>query len=642
MGSYIPATGEERQAMLQAIGLTSVDELFDVVPEAVRVKNLDLPEGLSEWEVSQTMASLAEKNRVFRSVFRGAGAYRHYIPSIVKTVTSKEEFLTAYTPYQAEISQGVLQSIFEYQTQMCELTGMEVSNASVYDGAVAAAEAIFMCQERKRTSVVVSGAADPQTLAVIKTYCESRDVPVTILPVDGCATDPAALQAVLAGDTAAVYVQSPNYFGVLEDMDAIVSAAHGAGAKVIMGVNPISLGLLKTPGEYGVDIAVGEGQPLGMPLSFGGPYLGFMTCKKAMMRKLPGRIVGQTTDAQGNRCFVLTLQAREQHIRREKASSNICSNEALCAMTASVYLAAMGPPGPAAGGGDLCRPRPLSGGGTGQAGLSLRSGEKPFFHEFCTDCPMDPALLCAKLEERGILGGLPVDGGILWCCTELKHQGGHGSTHRGHWGGAWKMKLLFERSRPGRGNDLLPPCDVPVTQFDPSLLRGAPLRLPEIAEVDLGRHYTELAKQTHGVNDGFYPLGSCTMKYNPRVNEEAAAQPGFTQLHPLQPVETVQGALEVLATAERLLCEITGMDGMSFQPAAGAHGEYTGLLLIRKYHQSRGDAARTKILVPDAAHGTTPPRPPWRDSRWSPFPPTRRAEWIWTPCARRWDRIPLA
>ena len=190
MGSYIPATGEERQAMLQAIGLTSVDELFDVVPEAVRVKNLDLPEGLSEWEVSQTMASLAEKNRVFRSVFRGAGAYRHYIPSIVKTVTSKEEFLTAYTPYQAEISQGVLQSIFEYQTQMCELTGMEVSNASVYDGAVAAAEAIFMCQERKRTSVVVSGAADPQTLAVIKTYCESRDVPVTILPVDGCATDP--------------------------------------------------------------------------------------------------------------------------------------------------------------------------------------------------------------------------------------------------------------------------------------------------------------------------------------------------------------------------------------------------------------------------------------------------------------------
>ena len=213
MGSYIPSTGEERQAMLQAIGLTSTDQLFDVVPEAVRVKNLDLPEGLSEWEVSERMAALAGKNRVFRSVFRGAGAYRHYIPAIVKTVTSKEEFLTAYTPYQAEISQGVLQSIFEYQTQLCELTGMDVSNASVYDGAVAAAEAVFMCQERKRTGVIVSGAADPQTLAVIQTYCESRNVPVTVLPVDGCATDPAALQAVLAGDTAASMSRAPTTLG---------------------------------------------------------------------------------------------------------------------------------------------------------------------------------------------------------------------------------------------------------------------------------------------------------------------------------------------------------------------------------------------------------------------------------------------
>ena len=422
MGSYIPYTGEERQAMLQAIGLTSTDQLFDIVPEAVRVKNLDLPDGLSELEVGQRMAALAGKNRVFSSVFRGAGAYRHYIPSIVKTVTTKEEFLTAYTPYQAEISQGVLQSIFEYQTQMCELTGMDVSNASVYDGATAAAEAVFMCQERKRHTVVVSGAVDPQNLAVIQTYCESRDVPVVVLPASGYATDPAALKAALTGETAAVYVQSPNYFGVLEDMDAIVAAAHGAGAKVIMGVNPISLGLLKTPGEYGVDIAVGEGQPLGMPLSFGGPYLGFMTCKKAMMRKLPGRIVGQTTDAEGRRCFVLTLQAREQHIRREKASSNICSNEALCAMTASVYLAAMGPRGLKQVASTCAAHAHYLAGELAKLGFALRSGDKPFFHEFLTDCPVDPAKLCAALEEQGILGGLPVDGGILWCCTELNRK----------------------------------------------------------------------------------------------------------------------------------------------------------------------------------------------------------------------------
>ena len=421
MASYIPSTGEERQAMLEAIGLTSIDQLYDVVPEHVRVKDLDLPEGISELEVGQVMADLAEKNRAFRSVFRGAGAYRHYIPAIVKTVTSKEEFLTAYTPYQAEISQGVLQNIFEYQTQMCELTGMDVSNASVYDGASAAAEAVFMCQERKRSAVIFSGAVNPQVLRVVKTYCESRQVPVTVIPPKGCETDLEALKAAIADDTAAVYVQSPNFYGVIEDMDAVVAAAHEKGAKVIMGCNPISLGLLKTPGEYGADIAVGEGQPLGMPLAFGGPYLGFMTCKQAMMRKLPGRIVGETTDHDGNRCYVLTLQAREQHIRREKASSNICSNEALCAMTASVYLAAMGPKGLYQAAESSAAHAHYLAEQIAPLGFTLKS-DKPFFHEFLTDCPVDPDELCKKLEAKGILGGLPVDGGILWCCTECNSK----------------------------------------------------------------------------------------------------------------------------------------------------------------------------------------------------------------------------
>lgn len=417
MGRYLPATGDERQAMLQAIGLEDTRQLFDVIPEAVRLKRLDLPEGLSELELGRKMAALAGKNRVFEKVFRGAGAYRHYIPSIVKTVTSKEEFLTAYTPYQAEISQGVLQSIFEYQTQICELTGMDVSNASVYDGATAAAEAVFMCQERKRSGVIVSGAADPQTLAVIQTYCESRSVPVTVLPADGCATDPAALQAVLGQSTAAVYVQSPNYYGVLEDVETLTAAAHEAGAKVILGVNPISLGLLKTPGEYGVDIAVGEGQPLGMPLSFGGPYLGFMACKQAMMRKLPGRIAGETRDAQGRRCFVLTLQAREQHIRREKASSNICSNQALCAFIAGVYMTAMGADGMKQA-AVLCLSKArYFAAELEKIGLPRAHGGE-FFHEFVTRCE-NPEKVLRALDENGILGGLPVQDGILWCVTEV-------------------------------------------------------------------------------------------------------------------------------------------------------------------------------------------------------------------------------
>ena len=423
MGSYIPSTAAERQQMLEAIGLSSAEELYRDVPASVRLKALDIPEGMSEMEAAAAVTALAEKNRRYRFIFRGAGAYDHYIPAIVKTVTSKEEFLTAYTPYQAEISQGVLQSIFEYQTQICELTGMDVSNASVYDGAVAAAEAVMMCQERKRAGVLVPDTADPQVLTVIRTYCESRGVPVTVLPSADDALDIAALKAALSDTVACVYVQSPNFYGVLEDVGAVVAAAHEAGAKVIMAANPISLGLLKTPGEYGADIAVGEGQPLGMPLGFGGPYLGFMACKSAMMRKLPGRIVGQTADSEGRRCFVLTLQAREQHIRREKASSNICSNEALCAMTASVYLAAMGPAGlRRAAENSAAHAHYLAGLLNGIPGFELKT-RKPFFHEFVTACPVPAAALQERLDEEGILGGLPVEGGILWCCTEKNTRG---------------------------------------------------------------------------------------------------------------------------------------------------------------------------------------------------------------------------
>ena len=433
MGSYIPSTYEERLAMLAEIGMKSEDDLFAALPESIKIKELNIPSGISEVEVSKKLRTLADKNVVYKSIFRGAGSYSHYIPSIVKTVTSKEEFLTAYTPYQAEISQGVLQSIFEYQTQICELTGMDVSNASVYDGAVAAAEAVFMCQDRKKKGVVVAGTADPQTIEVIKTYCESRDVEVKVVggrSEDSCgncgdifSVDAEALANVLADDTACVYIQSPNYYGVIEDMDALASAAHEKGAKVIMGANPISLGLLKTPGEYGADIAVGEGQPLGLPIGFGGPYLGYMACTKDMMRKLPGRIVGETEDHDGRRAFVLTLQAREQHIRREKASSNICSNEALCAMTASVYMAAMGPAGLKQV-AEACAANAhyLAEKLAEVEGVKLVT-EKTFFNEFVTRLPVEAKVLEEKLAERGILSGLPVgDHCMLWCCTELNDK----------------------------------------------------------------------------------------------------------------------------------------------------------------------------------------------------------------------------
>lgn len=422
MGSYIPNTIEQRKDMLQEMGLSSVEPLFAAIPKDMRVSAPHLESGKSELEVREIMERLAQKNTTYSSIFRGAGSYHHYIPSIVKTVTSREEFVTAYTPYQAEISQGLLQSIFEYQTMICELTGMDVSNASVYDGAVAAAEAVMMCQDRKHSGVVLSGALHPQVQEVVKTYCASRSIPVVVIPAKNGASDLEEMQAAASAGNACIVFQQPSYYGMIEDAEAICQAAHAVGAKAIMSVNPIAMGMLKTPGECGADIAVGEGQPLGLPMAFGGPYLGFMASTKAMMRKLPGRIVGQTTDANGKRAFVLTLQAREQHIRREKASSNICSNEALCALTASVYLAAMGPKGLADCASLCCSKAHYAAQQLTQIeGVSLvNSGA--FFHEFVTTCPVPVEKVEAALAEHGILGGLPVEGGILWCVTETNSK----------------------------------------------------------------------------------------------------------------------------------------------------------------------------------------------------------------------------
>lgn len=419
MGSYVPSTLTEQKEMLESIGLSSIDELFAHIPAELKLKGeLNIPSGKSEMEVSRTMKDIASHSHIFGTIFRGAGAYSHYIPSIVKSVVSKEEFVTAYTPYQAEISQGILQSIFEYQTMICELTGMDVSNASVYDGATAAAEAAAMCRDRKRRVTLISGAAHPDVINTVRTYCYGTGDELRVIPVKDGKTDPDALRELLtAGDVSGVCIQQPNFFGQLEDAEALGEIIHAAGALYILSCNPIALGILKTPKECGADIAVGEGQPLGMPLGWGGPYLGFMAATSKHMRKLPGRIVGQTVDSHGERCFVLSLQAREQHIRREKASSNICSNEALCALTAGVYLSAMGPDGLAeAARQSMAKAHYLARGLAAIEGVTLRySGE--FFHEFVTDLPKQDEILAA-LEQADILGGLPLEGGILWCATE--------------------------------------------------------------------------------------------------------------------------------------------------------------------------------------------------------------------------------
>ena len=419
MGNYVPGTADEQRQMLAEIGLSSAEDLFAAIPGDVKRDDpLDLPTGKPELEVLREMEALADQNTLFEIVFRGAGAYRHYIPAQVSHVLSNETLQTAYTPYQAEISQGVLQSIFEYQTMICELTGMDVSNASVYDGGTAAAEAVAMCRERKKNKALVSTAIQPSVLDTIRTYCFGNGMDLELIPEKDGITDLDALGTMMDETVACVYIQHPNYYGRLEEPDKAAQIAHDAKAKLIMGVNPISLGILKTPAEYGADVAVGEGQPLGLPLGFGGPYLGFMAATDAMKRKLPGRIVGETTDGEGRTGYVLTLQAREQHIRREKASSNICSNQALCALAAGVYLTVMGPEGLKEAAIQCTSKAHYLAEKLGEAGFSVEEGE--FFHEFVTTSECSSDDICAALAEEGILAGLPLDDHrILWCCTEL-------------------------------------------------------------------------------------------------------------------------------------------------------------------------------------------------------------------------------
>ncbi len=423
MGKYIPNTEAEQKEMLSEIGFSSFEELFAQIPEEVKLKReLNLPEGKSEMEVQREMNRIANKNKIFPVIFRGAGAYRHFIPAIVRSVVSKETLVTAYTPYQAEISQGILQSIYEFQTIISDLTGMDIANASVYDGASATAEAVAMCQEKKRKKVFVSSTLQPEIVSTVKTYCHGNGMQVEMIPEKDGVTDMEFLKGNIDTSTACVVIQNPNYFGIIEPAKEIGEITHEAGAKYIMNINPVTLGILKTPREYGADIAVGDGQPVGLPLSFGGPYLGFMACTEGMTRKIPGRLVGKTTDKEGRVGYVLTLQAREQHIRREKASSNICSNQALCALTVCVHLSAIGKEGLKNVAVQCTSKAHYMAKELEKIGFRLNY-DKEFFHEFVTVSDIPSNKVLEKLEEHHILGGLPLDDKrILWCCTELNSK----------------------------------------------------------------------------------------------------------------------------------------------------------------------------------------------------------------------------
>lgn len=421
---YFPHTGKDIDEMLARVGVKTMDDLYADVPEQIRLKgDYDLPAAMSEIEIRRFFDDLCRNDRQL-TCFAGAGVYDHYTPALVPYIVERSEFLTSYTPYQAEISQGTLQYIFEYQTMMARLTGMDISNASMYDGTTATAEAVMMANAvaKKADTVLVSDTVDPKTVAVIKTYAHVHGVKMEIVKQETGATDMAAIkQRLCGGSVVGVVVQQPNRYGVIEDYSGLADVCHENRALLIMNSVAADLALLKTPAEWGADIAVGDGQSLGIPMSFGGPSLGYLCCTEKLMRKTPGRIVGQTLDSKGNRAFVLTLQAREQHIRRQKATSNICSNESLMALYVTIYMSVMGKHGlkeaaqlSYAGAHYLCD-RLV---GTGHFRLSY---DRPFFNEFCVKYDGDVDVLRKKLERNGILGGVKTaDDEIMFAVTERR------------------------------------------------------------------------------------------------------------------------------------------------------------------------------------------------------------------------------
>ncbi|MGI6065386.1 MAG: aminomethyl-transferring glycine dehydrogenase subunit GcvPA [Bacillota bacterium] len=431
MSQYISNTRTQQETMLQEMGLQSMEDLFADIPKEVRLKgNLNLPDPLSEPELVSYMRRLAEKNDNVNefSCFLGAGAYDHFIPSAIDHLISRQEFYTAYTPYQPEISQGTLQSIFEYQTMICELTGMDVANASMYDGASALAEAALMaCTAVKRNKVLVARTVHPESREVINTYCKFKGIEVVEFGFRDGQVDLEDLEARMSSDTAAVIVQNPNFFGIIELLKEAGEIAHRNKALLIACVDPISLALLKSPGEAGADIVVGEGQSLGNPLNYGGPYLGFFATGKKLMRKMPGRIVGETVDNLGRRGYVLTLQTREQHIRREKATSNICSNQALCALAATIYLTLLGKEGLKEAAELSLQKAHYTYERLIKTGKFTSVFNAPFFKEFVVKSRIPVAQLNKKLFESKIIGGYDlaksypeIPGGWLIAVTEKR------------------------------------------------------------------------------------------------------------------------------------------------------------------------------------------------------------------------------
>ncbi|MFH1791996.1 MAG: aminomethyl-transferring glycine dehydrogenase subunit GcvPB [Candidatus Omnitrophota bacterium] len=633
--NYITHTKAEKQEMLEAIGIKDEKELFAVLSDElydcyVRVcglegrnpltkerffrGDLDLPEALSQEGMIKLFQEMGLNNTDISELpsFLGAGHYRYLIPAIVDYVASHRGFYTTYTPYQAETSQGNLRVMYTYQSLVCRLTGMDVANASIYDGATALAEAMFMAHEiKKRKKVVVAGALNPSCLELLRTYAINSGLEIVTVPVSraGMSTDIEALKREMGDDVACVILQQPNFLGELETAaEEIGKIAHDSGSLFVVHVNdPHTLASIRPPGEYGADIVTAEGQPFGNPLYFGGPGLGMMATKTEYVRRIPGRLVSKTKDTKGRDAFVLTLQTREQHIRREKATSNICSNEALCALRATVYALSLGDKGLVAA---QERARELS------ARLTVMLGAIPGFTSLNTNylgevafkIPMDPDDLNRELLKRGIMGGVNVSGysdavsgnAMLFSLTNANTEDDVDKlvdAVADIVSADAQVKAKIEALKKNTGYERASLGEM-ARQILPNI--------PAYTHDQLVKIFWTLAEMNFDMDKGMYPLGSCTMKYNPEADEQAVADSHYANLHPLQPAETVQPLLGLLYDFKAYLCEVLGMQDATLQPAAGAHGELTALFTFRAYHRDNSEGPRDVILAPDSSHGTNP------------------------------------
>lgn len=596
---FIPHSEPDIQEMLSAINVKHLNDLFDEIPSDVPQADIaNIPDGLDELSIIRLSTERAPQFH-YGSCFMGAGAYEHHIPAAVWDLVTRGEFYTAYTPYQPEASQGTLEVIYEYQTLMTALMAMEVSNASLYDGASALAEAVLMATRISNgdcVSVLVPRNLHPNYYDVLRTIINAHTIKFVDWNFD-CKSGQLDIAQLKNIECDIVIIAQPNFFGCIEDIDLITNIAHEKKALVIGVVNPIAMAMLKPPGKWGetgADIVCGEGQPLGVPLSGGGPYFGFLCCHKKDIRQLPGRIVGKTNDAAGRTGFVLTLQAREQHIRRAKATSNICTNQGLLVTAATIYMRLLGGKGLQAV-AKKCHDNAEK---LKNALSKIKDidivFQSPTFHEFVIRVNNQSAAdVISEMQKNNIQAGLLLDdyypelkNCLLICVTETKTEKDLEK---------YAHVLCGER-------DIFSTKPIEVKLLATTHV----LNIPQTSELDVIRYFTQLSQKNFSIETNFYPLGSCTMKYNPKSAKTIASMPGYFYLHPLTAEKNMQGYLENLFELQNTIAILTGFDEVSLTPMAGAQGEFAGVAMIAAYHRDRGDIARTEMLIPDAAHGTNP------------------------------------